>query len=417
MCKVSVIIPVYGTEKYLPDCLNSVLGQTETDLEVICIDDCSPDRCGEILDAYAKKDSRVRVFHLPENKRQGYGRNLGMDHANGEYFYFLDSDDMIMPETLAELIRRAEAEHADVIFFDAQDVFESEEIRKIYTPQIATRSGRYPEGAVPGTDLFDCFIKEGEWTCHPQMSFWRTAFIREAKVRYLEGTVHEDEYFAFAGILLAERALYIRKPYFIRRTRAASVMTSPPAPKNFYGYLRNYFLMNRLLAEKNIRTDGAVLNIFRIYDRARTMYDLLHEKYDLREICSRTAEDRLLYEFFLSRIEYEEKGAQMYEPTVRRVRLYRRAWIYGAGIVGKRVQRRLVAENDIVVAGFLVTEKNANTPAVIRGMQVFGIDEAEIREDDILVIACGPALYPQMRAEAEKRGLPFVYHTREPGIL
>ena len=73
MKKVSVIIPVYNVEKYLPDCLDSVLGQTMRELECICIDDASPDRCGEILDEYAARDERVRVLHLPENHMQGYG--------------------------------------------------------------------------------------------------------------------------------------------------------------------------------------------------------------------------------------------------------------------------------------------------------------------------------------------------------
>ena len=92
---VSVIIPVYNTEKYLPECLNSVLSQTLRDIEVICIDDASPDNCGKILDEYAQRDSRVKVIHLPENHRQGYGRNRGIERSSGEYLYFLDSDDMI----------------------------------------------------------------------------------------------------------------------------------------------------------------------------------------------------------------------------------------------------------------------------------------------------------------------------------
>ena len=100
MSKVSVIIPVYKTEAYLPECLDSVLSQTLGDLEVICIDDCSPDRSGEILDAYARRDGRVQVIHLPENRRQGYGRNRGLERATGEYVYFLDSDDMIEPQAL-----------------------------------------------------------------------------------------------------------------------------------------------------------------------------------------------------------------------------------------------------------------------------------------------------------------------------
>ena len=102
MPRVSVVIPVYKVEKYLPACLDSVLSQSLQDIEVICIDDASPDRCPEMLDEYAGKDARVRVLHLPENHQQGYGRNRGTEMAKGKYVYFLDSDDMITPEAMEE---------------------------------------------------------------------------------------------------------------------------------------------------------------------------------------------------------------------------------------------------------------------------------------------------------------------------
>ena len=88
MEKVSVIIPVYRVEAYLPACLDSVLGQSLRELECICIDDHSPDRCGAILDEYAARDGRVRVLHLAENHMQGYGRNRGSKWPGGNTFTF-----------------------------------------------------------------------------------------------------------------------------------------------------------------------------------------------------------------------------------------------------------------------------------------------------------------------------------------
>ena len=123
MIKVSVIIPVYNVEAFLPDCLDSVLSQTLKEIEVICIDDASPDDCGRILDDYAAKDNRMKVFHLDQNHRQGYGRNLGLKNAAGEYVYFLDSDDMIVPEAMEELYEIAKKDNLDAIFFDTQTIF------------------------------------------------------------------------------------------------------------------------------------------------------------------------------------------------------------------------------------------------------------------------------------------------------
>ncbi|MBO5696399.1 MAG: glycosyltransferase family 2 protein, partial [Alphaproteobacteria bacterium] len=99
MPKISVIIPIYNVEKYLRRCLDSVLNQTFTDWQAICVNDGSPDNCADILDEYAKKDSRFIVV----NKKNGGlsdARNVGMEHATGDYILYLDSDDFIHPQTM-----------------------------------------------------------------------------------------------------------------------------------------------------------------------------------------------------------------------------------------------------------------------------------------------------------------------------
>ena len=95
--KVSVVIPVYNAERYLEECLNSVLASTLDDIEVICVDDCSPDRCPQMLDEYAERDQRIQVVHLSGNGGPGNARNIGLSRACGQYVYFLDADDMIVP--------------------------------------------------------------------------------------------------------------------------------------------------------------------------------------------------------------------------------------------------------------------------------------------------------------------------------
>jgi len=97
MIRYSVVIPVYRVEEYLPACIDSVLAQeTESAYEILLIDDGSPDRCGEICDEYAAKDSRIRVLHI-ENQGVSHARNLGIQNAHGDYMLFLDSDDYWEP--------------------------------------------------------------------------------------------------------------------------------------------------------------------------------------------------------------------------------------------------------------------------------------------------------------------------------
>ena len=93
---ISVIVPIYGVEKYLEQCLDSILNQTYRQLEIILVDDGSPDRCGEICDRYARQDHRIKVIHQ-SNAGLSAARNAGMDIATGEYISFIDSDDYIDP--------------------------------------------------------------------------------------------------------------------------------------------------------------------------------------------------------------------------------------------------------------------------------------------------------------------------------
>lgn len=96
---VSVILPVYKTEKFLQRCLDSLLAQTYSHWEALCVDDGSPDHSGEILDDYAARDSRFKVFHCP-NGGAARARNFALDHISGEYCFFMDSDDFIHPQLL-----------------------------------------------------------------------------------------------------------------------------------------------------------------------------------------------------------------------------------------------------------------------------------------------------------------------------
>ena len=110
---ISIIVPVYKVEPYLHQCVDSILKQTYQDIEVLLVDDGSPDKCGEICDEYARRDNRIRVFHT-ENKGLSAARNLGLREAKGEYIGFVDSDDWIEPSMFETLLRRLEETEADI---------------------------------------------------------------------------------------------------------------------------------------------------------------------------------------------------------------------------------------------------------------------------------------------------------------
>lgn len=114
---VSIIVPIYNVEKYLEKCIHSILNQTYKNLEIILVDDGSPDRCGEICDQYAKKDGRIIVLHQ-KNRGLGAARNAGIARASGKYLLFIDSDDYVDAELAEKTVKLAEDENADIVIFD-----------------------------------------------------------------------------------------------------------------------------------------------------------------------------------------------------------------------------------------------------------------------------------------------------------
>ena len=410
MIKVSIVIPVYKVEKYLPACLDSVLSQTLQDIEVICIDDASPDRCPEILDDYAARDPRVRVLHLSENHQQGFGRNRGLEMARGNFVYFLDSDDMIMPETLEELYNVAEQDQLDGIFFDSQVIFESKELLRRNCTYPARRYGRYENSVYSGPALFELFMEQRDWSSYVQRMFWRKDFILRKKVFFLEGTEHEDEFFAFKAILLAQKVRYIPKGYFIRRYREDSVMTRPKHPKDFHGYFVTYCAMVNFLEETGYSGKGARDRVMHMHECMNRFFPLFFKEADASKWFKTEAEFRsYCYYSYAKRL-----GESFYKNLIKQLSVPiskgDHVWIYGAGIVGKRVYHCLIS-NGFIVDGFLVTHKEGN-PKVLLGREVFQVDEISPEKNRIAVVAVTGAARQEMQTMLECLGWRYsVYVT------
>lgn len=126
---ISVVIPVYNTENYLEECLNSVVEQTYKNLDIILIDDGSTDKSGEICDIYAKKDNRIRVYHI-ENSGQSVARNSGIKIANGKFISFIDSDDWIDKEFYEKMISHLEKYDADIAVCGRKLIYPNKSIIK-----------------------------------------------------------------------------------------------------------------------------------------------------------------------------------------------------------------------------------------------------------------------------------------------
>lgn len=130
---VTVVVPIYNVEKYLDRCVSSIIGQTYRNLEIILVDDGSPDNCPRMCDDYAAKDPRIKVIHK-ENAGLGMARNTGIDHAVGEYICFFDSDDYVEPDTVEACVSAAQEHMADLVIFGHDDVTTDEALLAARVP-------------------------------------------------------------------------------------------------------------------------------------------------------------------------------------------------------------------------------------------------------------------------------------------
>ncbi|GGW66288.1 bifunctional glycosyltransferase/CDP-glycerol:glycerophosphate glycerophosphotransferase [Streptomyces xantholiticus] len=169
MPRFSVIVPAFKVQAYLHECLDSVLTQTFADLELIAVDDCSPDSCGAIIDEVAARDPRVRAVHLPRNVGLGQARNAGLALATGDYILFLDSDDSLVPGALEAVADRLERTGApDVLVFDYARTYWTGEVSRNKFAALLSEQGRAPFALADRPDLLKLL-----------MVVWNKAYRRE----------------------------------------------------------------------------------------------------------------------------------------------------------------------------------------------------------------------------------------------
>jgi len=224
--RFSVIVPVHKVQGYLHACLDSVLGQSYRDIEVIAVDDRSPDGCGAILDAYAARDERVRVLHLPENVGLGRARNAGMPHATGDYLFFLDSDDTLTPGALRALADRLdETGDPDVLVFDyARTHWWGGTRRNVLAPLLAEASGgTFTAAERPA--ILDLLMVV--WN-----KVYRRDFVEREGFTFPPG-YYEDTPWTFPVLLSAERVATLDRICVYYRQRRRGSILSTTSRKHF----------------------------------------------------------------------------------------------------------------------------------------------------------------------------------------
>ena len=208
---ISVIIPVYNTEKYLRCCIDSVLAQTYKDFELLLIDDGSTDSSGAICDEYAEKDTRVRVFHK-ENGGVSSARNLGLDNARGNWIMFVDGDDWIAPNTLIQILCKADETNADVVIVDFE--FACPNKKDLYT------ASTWNDDKTTSLNHYIISV----WNCIWGNIAKRSLYAKNQLFCPQGVTYCEDFHLMVRLCYYAKKVVNIHQPFYYYRQQEASVM-------------------------------------------------------------------------------------------------------------------------------------------------------------------------------------------------
>ena len=250
MPTLSVIVPVYNTEKYLRACIESILAQTFTDFELILIDDGSSDGSGAICDEYANKDLRIQVIHQ-KNAGVTYARKSGVRRASGEYFSFIDSDDWIHSEMFERMVGKGVETSADVVVCDVSLEYDA---KTELLPTLAEEGFYHKEqlcDKIYPTMLLDTRFRRPGILGSSCNKLFHRSLLEKVFWQVDDSFVYaEDALFCYAALLESNGVFILRRPLYHYRQHSASVMHQYNGTRCYENALRSYYAFQGFLQNR-----------------------------------------------------------------------------------------------------------------------------------------------------------------------
>lgn len=371
MCRVSVIMPLYNAEKYLEECLDSVMAQTFTDFELICVNDASTDDTLEIAERFWAKDSRIKILNNDVRSGAAYARNKGMEEAQGEYLAFLDGDDIFDEGMLGAAYQTAIDCMADIVMYEYKHVPSELINRKLKVSHSKSYRERYSKRpfSILEYEPYECL----NWALSPCNKIYRREFVQKHRLTFQNLPSSNDVYFVCMALMLSERSLLLddeRVMVYARDHGGPDRISADRDPMCAYRAflhiaeeLKARGLFDSLYAcfyYRFFRAMKSALRQCKMEERAKEFYGFLREK-GLDEICSvsgdctdkldmfiRTEMERFRMQDFDSGWYKEEPGLKMelsQKPNAEKVtalfeeykRANKKVGIWGVGANGVSV--------------------------------------------------------------------------------
>lgn len=258
---ISFIVPMYNVEQFLQRCVESLRNQTHENIEIILVDDESPDRCGELADKYARQDVRIKVIHQ-KNKWLGGARNAGLTIARGKYVCFVDSDDYVRTDMCEKLFAYIEKQQADMVIFDFYNVTQSGKIQSVSQAPIKPNTKFCGKEA---RDLLYSIVLRSHSINSACMKIYRRELL-EAHHLYFDETVRYGEDYVFCLDLFPniESFSYHHEPfyYYVENEKSIMHVYDPEMVNKFitlYEYRENFIRKENITTEENEKNSSELL--------------------------------------------------------------------------------------------------------------------------------------------------------------
>lgn len=392
MLKISVIIPVYNVEKYLAECLESVINQSYSNMEILCINDGSTDSSSRILQIYEQRDKRIKVISQP-NQGLSVARNTGIEYATGDYICFLDSDDMLVQSAIDTIVRELEPTMADALVFNASIIYENEYCKKQYNKSEYFKRKNNYVNITSGQEMFVNMMRNGDFCIAAWLLVVKREWLLQKNIKFYPGIVHEDNLFCIQCYLGTETMKYIEKSIYIYRIRENSITTKTVDERRLYSLLVNYgFVLKELFSEKYSEDVKEQLSLYigGLLYNIRLVDDEYFKNFGRKtELLNGLEMEVLCKSLKLGKYHVEDFDVHLYmEGLKKSVVDSKGVVLYGAGEIGKLVYDYLCKQGyEQRIKAFVVTGKVPEDNHY-KGTNIYTLEQLqeEIQKKEYLVV-------------------------------
>lgn len=281
---ISVIIPVYNTAQYLKDAVGSIMNQTIHDIEIIVVNDGSTDDSERIIHELMSNDERIQYYALPNNQGQSVARNEALKYAEGEYIYFMDSDDILLPNALEKCYELCKRKELQVLFFDG-DIFCDEGQPALLWDY--HRTERYNDNLIYiGENLFNDMLENYTHRAVPWLMLISRTHLEKLNLKFYPSIIHEDELFTTLLYLQSTSVGCLKQSLVKHRVRSNSTMTTRYSIRNVRCYLTvidDLFTFAKANGHKKLIKKYARYTLNPVFQTAKVLP--VKEKYEALRLC------------------------------------------------------------------------------------------------------------------------------------